>query len=999
MRPPFAQLVVRTPWSFQRGASDLRRLAAAAARRGVSAVGVVDRGGLCAAVPAWDILSAAGVRPILGAEVEGADGRAVLLARDRRGYAALCAAVTAAALDPNLVLSRQLGEHSAGLFVLCRQPALLRALARVLPRRRLRVSVRAADEVRILAPLGHELGLRPVAVGDVHYTSPSEARLHRTLRAVGLGTTPGEVPAGELAPPGAWLAGEEEMRRRFDGAGEAVDEAGRVAGACRLSLPSDLAFGRWHFPRLLDGSAEAPVRALAGLCERGLSRRLGGAPGGRYRRRLAREMEVIGGLGYAPYFLVLADLVRFARRRRIAHWGRGSAAGSLAAFSLGLAPVDPLAEGLLFERFLNPARRDPPDVDLDLDWRRRDEAIAHLERRHGTDRVARLGTHVTYGARGAVRELGKVAGVPGEVLARLSRALPPSSRTLSPAALRRAARVSGLAVDTPPLSGVLADAAVLQSFPRHLGLHPSGVVVAPRPLAGWVPLFRTQRGVVATQWSMDAVARAGLIKLDLLGNRALAALEDASAVVVAGGGRDPRTVNAKGDPETRTLIRRGETMACFHLESPAIRSLLRRMRCRGFDDVVAASSVVRPGVAGSGMLEEFLSRRDAGSAGPGPEAMAELLAATHGVMVHQEDVMLVAHRLAGLPLADADQLRRALARRAHRHRLPVLRERFLAGARGQGLSAGDARELWRQIASFAGYAFCKAHSASFAALSFRAAYLRAHHPAELMAAVLSQRGGFYGQAAYVSECKRMGLEVLPPCVNRSQVAFTGEGRRVRVGLMQVRALRPESAVALVRERGGKGVFRSLEELVARVALRGREVDALIRCGGLDRCGRERVEGPGALIAEMETLGIPVSGHPLDLFLPLQRGPRDLAADLPGLVGRRVRLAAWRVAHRPLRTRGGREMELLSFEDEGAMYEAAVFPSVYPRVARVLLEPGPFWVRGLVCEDRGDPHVVVEGIEPMEVQDVGTRNHGGRDPARDGADGMGVAGLSQRLAGG
>jgi len=992
---PFAQLVVRTPWSLGRGASTVEELAAAAARRGISAVGIADRGSLAGVVPAWDALTAAGVRPIVGAELRGTDGSAVVMARDARGWSHLSAAASALALEPGRSLARQLEDRSAGLFVLCGDRRLLSALTRVVPRRRLRVAVSSMDALRSLAPVGHQLGLRPVAVGDVHFASPSGRARHRALRAIALRVPPERVPAAALAGADAWLAGPDEVRRRFADCPEAVAEAAAVADACRLDLPRDLAFGRLRFPRAADGPRELAMRCRAGL------RRRVGALDEAHRARAERELAVIVGLGYAPYFLVLADLVAFARERKIPHWGRGSAAGSLVAFALGLSPVDPLDHGLLFERFLNPARRDPPDVDLDLDWRRRDEVIDHLAARHGAGRVARQGSAVTYGARGAVRELGTVVGVPDRQLGRLTRALPASKRPLAPAALERAIRLAGPTLAGDRLGRLLGTASAIQGFPRHLALHASGVLVSPLPLAPWIPLFRAARGQVATQWSMGPVARAGLVKIDLLGNRALAALADARAAVVAAGGPDPGAADAAGDPATRSLIRRGETLGCFHVESPAIRGLVRRMGCRDRTDLITASSLVRPGVAASGMMARFLERRQGGGPPPSPAALAQVLAATHGVMVHQEDVMRVAREVAGLDLAHADELRRALTRREHRHRLPGLRRAFDDGARRRGLTGPEVREVWRQIESFAGYAFCKAHSASFAALSDRAAYLRAHHPAELMAAVLSQRGGYYGPAAYVSESRRMGLALSGPCVNRSLVRFTAEAGGVRVGLMQVRGLRPAAQAAIVEDRGRRGPYLGPADLRARVDLRSREVDALGRCGALDACGGgggDR-EGPGRLLDELEVLGFGVCGHPLDLFLPLQRGPRDRAVDLARCVGRRVRLAAWRVASKPLRTRGGRPMELLSFEDETGLFEAAVFPEAHARAAGALLEPGPFWIRGRVCEDRGAPSVVVDHIGVMEVPDGRAATRSDPGSGGGGRPGDGAGRLPQRLAGG
>ena len=421
------------------------------------------------------------------------------------------------------------------------------------------------------------------------------------------------------------------------------------------------------------------------------------------------------------------------------------------------------------------------------------------------------------------------------------------------------------------------------------------------------------------------------------------------------------------DRATRALLRRGGTVGCFHLESPAMRNLLRRMRCDTEHDVITASAVVRPGVASSGMLRIFLDRRARRGGRAAHPALAEWLPQTHGVLVFQEDVMRVAHHVCGFSLADADALRRALVHSDQRQELGGFRVRLVSGARAHGLSGDEARQLWDQVESFAGYAFCKAHAASFSRIGIRAAHLKAHRPAEFMAAVLSNGGGFYHPSVYVSECRRMGLRLESVCVQRSQIRYTGDGDRVRVGLMQVRTLRAEAARSLVQQRVARGPFRSLDDLVDRVDLHRRELDVLERCGALAGVpGEPPVEGPGLLVAELEDLGVGVAGHPMELIAPFLPPGRVFARSLDRVRDRSVLVAGWPVAARTLHTSGGRPMELVTLEDETGLMDIAVFPDAYDRVAPLLTRRLPCCARGRVTADDGVVSLVVRDLQPVAL---------------------------------
>jgi len=946
-----AHLGVRTPWSITRGASGLDALCAAAQRRGVSSLAFADRNSLAGAVPAWNACVRAGIRPVLGAELVARGRRCWVFARDLRGYAAVCAAVTQARLDPDFDPVVQVRRSPQGIAALSDDPAVLRALQPYLPARSLRVAVLPWAVERGAAVARH-LGLEPAAVGDAHFASPADHRVHRLLRARALRLSADAVPDAKLAPVHAWLAGEDVVRESYARCPAALHGAARLVQDCTFDLSRDLGFGHPRFPRV--GGTDAPHRTLAARCRSGLGR-LVDSTDGAHGRRLERELAVIGELGFAPYFVMLGDLVDFCRRADIAHCGRGSAAGSVVAWSLGLTQVDPLEHDLLFERFLSRARGDLPDVDLDLDWRRRRDVIDHLVATHGADRVAGVATHVRYGARGAVREMGRALGVPVAAVDRLSRALA-HQRSLDEVSAAEFGRRHGLAVQREPYRSLLAAARAVADLPRHMGLHPSGVVVGARPLSRSIPLFRSASGVVATQWDGAAVQAAGWVKLDLLGNRSLGVLHDLRAAPAG-----------EVDAPTRELVRRGDTVGCFHLESPAVRNLLRRMDCAGERDVIAASAVVRPGVAASGMLRVFLERRAGRGTGQVHPDLVRALPATHGVVVFQEDVMRVAQQVCGFSLSDADALRRALVRRGERARLSDFRDRFVRGAVSGGLDGASARALWDQVASFAGYAFCRAHAASFARVGLLAARAKAHDPAAFLAAVLSNGGGFYHPSVYVSECRRAGLQVLPPCVQHGAVPYSAHDRTVRVGLMQVRALSADTAARLVEQRELDGPFRSPADLVARVGISDREMRSLDLCGALDALPDIQPRpGPARLMDEIETLGVGVSGHPMDLLVPFLPPERVVATDLLRLVDCDVVAAGWPVAARALTTGGGRPMELVTFEDETGLMDAAVFPDVYDRVAALLSRRVPCRIHGRVDARDGVASLRVSDLRPVAL---------------------------------
>src|SRR5262245_19925084 len=612
--------------------------------------------------------------------------------------------------------------------------------------------------------------------------------------------------------------------------------------------------------------------------------------------RLAKEIGIIRDKGFAPYFLVVRDIVRRAPRT----CGRGSAAASLVSYALGITHVDPLQHDLYFDRFLNPGRKDPPDIDVDFCWDERDDILKYVFDTYGEAQAAMIANHVTLRLRAAVREVAKVWGLAaaeiGVVTSRLTRYGGPDDPE---EAVRGDPLFRGLHL-APPWPEIPAWAKRISGCPRNLSVHCGGVVIAPDGIDRHVPVQRSAKGVMVVQWEKDQAEEAGLVKIDLLGNRSLSVIRDALRAVQRNHGLEFRydAFSPLEDPATLELMRDGKTMGVFYVESPAMRQLQQKTRHGDFEHLVIHSSMIRP--AANEYIREYVRRLRGGAYAALHPILDEVLVETYGIMCYQEDVAKVAMRMAGFSTVDADGLRKVLARKWPGKRMEDYREQFFDGARARGIGEEVAAKVWDMILSFSGYSFCKPHSASYAMVSFQSCYLKAHYPAEFIAAVISNQGGYYSPFAYVSEARRMGLRVLLPDVNASEKEYTGfscaasdeealardsrlnaagkhagsgqanrassgghgssgtcdvwpevarpggkgdcrpncagggeERGLLRVGFMQVKGLKDAGIAALLEERRCGGPFRSWENFLARVDADPSDVRLLIRSGCFD----------------------------------------------------------------------------------------------------------------------------------------------------------------------
>lgn len=986
---------VRSGFSLMRGTATMEEVVRAARRIGYATLGIADIDNLYGLIQFITACKEEGVRPIVGAEVTdiSGKGRAFFFVEDGEGYKNLCRLITRRQTVPEFDLLVDAPGFARGLCLVSPDEGLLRAW---LDRggRSFAAMPRGMNPIaRQSLAVAKKLGILPVAVADSVMLRPEDYGLHRVLRAIDLNSSLSRLPPEELSSPDAWLAPPEEYARRFAVCPDALKGLDELAERCAFTGPEHGAV----LPPWKGGNAVAELRRLA---YQGAAWRYGAELSEGTVERMEHELKLIELKGFSSYFLVVREIVM--RSPRIC--GRGSGAASLVAYCLGITNVCPLAHNLYFERFLNPGRKDPPDIDVDFAWDERDGVIgAVLEEFRG--RSAMVCNHVLFQPRMALRETAKVYGLTDAEIDGMARHVP---RAFGDFGLDVEHDVKLKAIDEmllknihEPWPDVLRMARRLVSLPRHLSVHSGGVVITPRPLDEYVPVEMATKGVPVIQWEKDQTEDAGLVKIDLLGNRSLGVIRDAIANIREDGMEfDERDWRPEEDPATQRSVAEGGTMGCFYVESPAMRQLLKKCRVGDFGHLVILSSIIRP--AANEFIREYIRRLKGGAWEPIHPLLADVLDETLGVMVYQEDVSKVAVALAGFSHSDADGLRKVLSKKDRARRIRDYRQRFFAGALERGVSPQQAEGVWAMMMSFDGYSFCKPHSASYARVSFQAAYLKTHFPAQFMAAVIGNQGGFYGAAAYVSEARRLGLKILRPDVNESAVKWKGEAGAVRVGLLSIKdlgAARMERLVAARRE----GRFGDFDEFLERVRPDAGEARALIACGACDafaengnraallwrlaRGRRTLVRSRGAglfdshealpepsippappvelLRGEYATLGFLCAAHPM-LFYSKRLGPFApvKAAEMERHIGRRVCVAGVMITGKTVITKQGDAMKFVTFEDETGLIESVFFPEVYGRFADALEYGRAFVLRGKVEEDFGVASFTVETVKRL-----------------------------------
>ncbi len=1049
----FVHLHTHSCYSFLEGLASPRELAKRAAELEMPSLALTDHNRLSGAIEFYDACREAGVQPILGLELDvrlppdllpgfrdAGAGPLTLLATGLDGWASLCRLSSVAQSDlaaSQPVAFERLGQDAGGL--LCLSGGLAGMAARLIPSRqgnhvdgenlargwlerlrelfpdRLYVELqRHSREDRRwgepLSRLATALRLPAVATHNVFYLSPDQGSLQRVVAAIRLNQTLGDLPDEASAPAGAFFASPVEMAELFVDDLAVLERTVEIAGRCRVELPLDVA----HFPVVDLLPDVTPIQALREKATEGARKRYAQAhPAAllpEIQSRLEHELAVIEQCGYEALFLVMEEIVDFARQNGIPIASRGSASSSLVAHCLGITSPDPVRLNLYFERFLNPARATPPDIDTDLCSRRRDEVIDFVYRRFGSERVAMVCTINRFRRRSALRDVAKAYGLPPKEVDTLANSLP--QRWYGP--LERVqpdeAPFADLSARYPSVrhQAIFRDAAALLGMPRHLSIHPGGIVISPTTMTDLAPTQMATKGVVITQFDLESVERLGLVKIDLLGIRGLTVLGDVAAEqgqataergISAGPAASLAFLDAipEEDQATSEMVEHGHTIGCFQIESPGMRATLKEIHARSADDILAALALYRPGPLTGGLKDAFVARYR-GLEPPAylHPALEPLLEDTHGVILYQEQVLHIAHELAGLSLADADLLRRAMSHFDPGKQMQMLKERFIAGAYGlNGVPEAVSGRIWEMMAAFAGYGFPKAHAASYARLAWQSAWCKAHHPAIFMAAVLANWGGYYGQRVYLTEARRLGLALRPPHVNYAMPEFSArwlDGRAVLfMGLNQVRDLTRRTQARILRQRP----FTSLLDFLARVDPRSQEAENLARAGALEDFGtapvvlRQLRQGGwrgGQLplfkldlgsdedwtleekaAAQQEVLGTSIVAHPLELHAEQIAASGALSTvEAAARLGQRVRLAGMRQTWRRSRSSRGDAIYFMALEDLEGMLDVVISSDVYGRCRTALNGPGPYIIEGGVVFDaeKGEPFIRAERIDSL-----------------------------------
>ena len=1077
----FIHLHLHSQYSLLDGAIRFSHLFDKLSANGVNAVALTDHGNMFGTYDFFRQAKAYGIHPIIGCEVYVApDSRfkkkrdakrdtsnhLILLAKNNEGYRNLTRLVSLAYIEGFYYKPRidheLLEKYHEGLIALsaCLKgeiPSFILNKEMDEARERIRYyrnlfgdgdfyleiqsnGIREQEEVNnVLKQLARDEGVPLVATNDCHYLERQDAQAHEVLLCLQTGKTLNDTGRMKFQTDEFYVKTPEEMIKQFQDVPEAIENTLEIAAKCEV----DLSFKGYHFPTYELPEGEDHDSYLEKKAREGLEayfqrlRNQGKKFDEKlYQERLSYELETIKQMGFSDYFLIVSDFIGYAKANQIPVGpGRGSAAGSLVSFTLGITEIDPIPYNLMFERFLAPGRVSMPDIDCDFSEEKRDRVIQYVGDKYGHDRVAQIITFSSMNAKGVVRDVGRVLGMPYAEVDSVAKAIPSTPKITLDEAIRLSPKLQEMIQNNPMVERLIRIAKTLEGLYRHSSTHAAGVVISSKPLMELLPVYVGQKEEILTQYDMGCVESVGLVKFDFLGLSTLSVIE--RAVDLVKNTQDPdfdlKSIDLN-DKKTFTLLRKGNVSGIFQLESSTgMRDLLVRMKPRAFEDLIDLLALYRPGPLESGMVNDYIKRRNNKKliTYDIPE-LEEILGDSYGVILYQEQVMQIAMKLAGFSPSDADRLRKAMGKKKA-DEMAKLREKFVEGAVERGIPKKKAENLYDQMAQFAKYGFNKSHSTAYAMIAYQTAYLKAHYPKEFMAALMSveMMKSTEKLARYIEECKGMGVEVLPPDVNASDLDFIVEGGKIRFGLAGIKNVGQGAAQLIVQERKENGPYTSFIDFCTRLDLRKvnkRVLENLIKCGAFDTFGVSRAKlfealdevlsiaqasqkqrnsqqkslfslsggnGSGGLdvnftypeveewpqskrlLYEKELLGIFLSGHPLSAFEEKVKSMGVVPIrELQNESSRKAVKIAGIVAHaKEITTKKNKErMAFVTVEDQTGQVEVVVFPSVYKDVEFYLLPDEPILVEGTVDKSGEVIKIKASAVVPLEKLEVKKSYH-------------------------
>lgn len=1052
----FAHLHVHTEYSLLDGASRVKELIRRTKELGMDSVAITDHGVMYGAVRFYKEAKAQGIHPVIGCEVYLAPGmrqeraevdgtryyHLILLAENETGYRNLVELISLANIEGYYYKPRidkeLLRQYHEGII------ALSACVAGEIPQAILRGNNERAEALiaeyveifgqdnffleiqdhglpeektvnRALRELAKKYDIGLVATNDVHYVHADDSEFHDILLCVQTGRTINDPDRMRFSGPDYYLKSEEEMAALFVDYPEALENTAKIAARCQV----DFTFGELQLPFYpLPEHFESDDAYLRALCEERFSSRYADVTD-EIRTRLDYELGVIHGMGYASYFLIVWDFINYARGHGVEVGpGRGSAAGSIVAYLLGITNIDPLRYALLFERFLNPERVSMPDIDIDFDDINRGRVISYVKERYGEDHVAQIATFGTMGAKGAIRDVGRVLEMSFSEVSAITKLVPAELNITLERALKESSDFRRLYDEDESVRRVIDLARRIEGLPRNISIHAAGVVIAKEPLASQVPVWVSE-GTLVTEFDKDDVEALGLLKMDFLGLRTLTIIADTVRHVRASHGID-LDVDAIPlvDEKTSQMLCNGDTGAVFQMESAGMTNLVKDLQPKGFVDLIPTVALYRPGPLGSGMVTDFIDglhgKKEVVYMHP---LLEPILKETFGVVLYQEQVMQIVQVLAGFSLGQADLLRRAMGKKKH-DLLMAQKEIFLQGCAKNGIEASLANHIFDLLTHFADYGFNKSHSAAYGLLAWQTAYLKAHYPVEFMAGVLTSIMDKTDKIpVYIQLCRQMGIKILPPDINSSAATFGIEDGAIRFGLAAVRNVGENAIVSMERVRAEGGKFRSLVDFCARVDMRAvnkRALESLIKCGAFDSIGAERnqllasldaamqdaarrqrdvLSGQGGLFGEetmeevqqiavsadvppstarerltweKEATGFYITGHPLDDYSDTLSALLSIG-EIPNTVRKDrqlVRIGGILTSTKRFTTKKGDTMLFAELEDFSGKIEVTVFPRVFYAHVSALEPDAIIVVEGRVDTTGEEPKLLAEEIWRM-----------------------------------
>jgi len=1086
--PQFVHLHVHTDYSLLDGACETTELLDEASRQKMPAVAITDHGNLFAAANFFNEASKRDVKPIIGCEVYVAKGsrhdrgeksgppptedrddfepgtrgsnHLVLLCENLEGYRNLTKLVSAGFLEGFYYKPRidfdLLAKHSRGLIALgacLRGPVTENIVEEKFDRAR-ETAYRLRDifgkgnffleiqdqglpiEQRVnrdLVRLSKETGIPLVATNDCHYLHHSDAHAQEVLLCIQTGKTMSDANRMKFATDQFYFKTAEEMAKVFGELPDALSRTVDIAARCNVKIeripdalpefkvPEGHTAGS-YFEKVAREGFTQRLPYLERLSRQGMLRH----PLAEYERRLTSEIEMIKKMRYEGYFLIVWDFIHYAKAQEVPVGpGRGSAAGSLVSYALRITDVDPLQYNLLFERFLNPERVSMPDIDIDFCMRRRGELIDYVTQKYGRENVAQIITFGTMAAKAAVKDVGRAMDIPFGEVDRLAKMIPATLGIELQTALEEAPQLKSAVESDEKLKDLMAVALRLEGLARHASTHAAGVVISPQPLTELVPVYKTNRDEITTQYDMNALERIGLLKMDFLGLTTLTVLHDTVKMVEQNRGVKLDIDNlGLDDDATYKLFSRGETTAIFQFESHGMRDILRRYQPTRIEDLTALNALYRPGPIQGGMIDDFINRKHGKTkvAYELPQ-LKDILEETYGVILYQEQVMQIANLLASFSLGEADLLRRAMGKKK-KEEMAAQRAKFLAGCEKNKINEKKAVRIFDLMEEFAGYGFNKSHSCAYALLAYQTAYLKTHYPVEFMAALLtSETGNAEKQVKYINEARGMGISILPPDVNESDLYFTPVGDAIRFGFAAIKNVGENTAKAVRESRVSEGEFKSLYEFCERIEsrfLNKRVFESLIKSGAMDSLGpreamlasvddainaiqkaaRAKESGQHGLFfggasaepkvhfalrdaapwseeerlaSEYAMLGFYVSGHPLEKYASRLKDMGAMSLDeVEGQRnGREITVAGLIVGTRPMRSKKGARWAIFTLQDMTGVQELLAFPESFARLENILKPGAPLFLKVRVQIEEAGIRLSLQ--EAKRLEEIAERN--------------------------